>query len=557
MTEETLLDTTESPSLDTTAPSSLHTTEASSPPEPQPATIEPQPVTIDIAPPTEPATAAAAPTVRDQISSLTTRYLAATLIAAPNFPRRSQMPKPLPPPFASFGHQVLFDYQKLVAIVWQVAMEIRARTQESRTRSRIWCMSIALTLLSAGVTTALVVDGPATIGIVLLAVMMATLLALAVTENNKQDLKRQIAAIRADALEKLIRDELAVNDDMPETHGTFVGNGALGTDQVPIVTVMHESDPFSGYGRLQAENLFVCRPKEDEPDRRSIAELNECVKERIIAKVSELGLPETTFGDVVVLHGVTLTMDSPWLEVDKVPRLWLERARVPEVHEIDPSASARVHFATQIILPQHMTAATFFVRLFTRLLKHEMETNAESKSGPERATSKPAAREAMDYLQAVGRVNKSGPRFQRHVDIRSIMEVNADEELHRGPDYAFKFSQVVSQSVMWPGSYLRRSINFREANSLTLPADFFGQPESIAAVRTVYDQLARVILDTLDENGFDISDYRNSEGQYAIRADKIEQLVVGERIHMGTDKKASQGTDSPQASVSSAQKAAA
>ena len=62
----------------------------------------------------------------------------------------------------------------------------------------------------------------------------------------------------------------------------------------------------------------------------------------------------------------------------------------------------------------------------------------------------------------------------------------------------------------------------------------------MASVRNLYDQVSRAVLDTLDTLGFDITDYRDSEGKYSINADKIDQLVVGEKIHI---EKAQDGKD--------------
>jgi hypothetical protein len=541
---------------------------------------EPEPQVIVMSCPPEPADAR--PTLREQITSLATRYLAGTIIAAPDFPTRWRMPKLLPPPFSNFGHQVLFDYQMLATMVWHVATQIRAVARDKHGTWWRWNGGIILMPLIMGIALALTAGAPLEIG--LLFVAAAVPFVFVARTCIQWGLKRQIADIRADALERLIRDPLAVSVCMPEVPEGLIGNGELGTERVPVVTVMQDSHPFSGYGRLQAESLFVCRPKDSPPGRCSMAELEQRVEKRILDKVREVGLPETTFGTVAVLHGESLGMDSPWLDESKAPRLWLERDRLSEIHEIDARASVRVYFTTQIVFPQHMTAATFFVRLFPtgngaafqiavatigpptagleyltmRLLKHQSESNIEGSADTALPTHEPMEREGLAYLDFVEHVSEHVSPFQGPPDSRWFEDIDVDKELYRGAAYARRFDKVVARSVMWPGHYLGRFANFREANSLTFPVDFFGRPEAIASVRTVYDQLARAILDTLDENGFDISDYRDSEGRYAIHAEKIDQLIVGERIHMDASKKKSE-RESHQGSESAngTQKAAA
>jgi len=336
------------------------------------------------------------------------------------------------------------------------------------------------------------------------------------------------------------------------------------------VTVVDDSQPFSGYGRLQADNLFVCRPKYDEAGRRSMAEVEARIHERVTAKVRELDLAETAFGTVIVLHGESLAMDSPWLDESKAPRLWLPRDRLPDVHAIDPGASVRVYFATQIVFPQHMTAATFFVRLFPagngaafqiavttigppavgldeltmRLFKHDMEELRRSAGGDKDigwSRRKPAEREALDYLAILRNLSDQTAPFQTNPDEKSISELDAHSEQDRGGQYDRRFREFAVRCRMWPGHLTSKDVNWREAHSLTFPADFFGRPELSALVLTVYDQLARGILDMLDEMGFDISNHRDSEGRYAIHAEKIEQLVVGERVHMNSKKRSRKG----------------
>jgi hypothetical protein len=56
-------------------------------------------------------------------------------------------------------------------------------------------------------------------------------------------LRRRIAKVRARALEGLILEQLVPRDGMVEVPAGLAGNGELGTDRIPIVTVVHDEGP--------------------------------------------------------------------------------------------------------------------------------------------------------------------------------------------------------------------------------------------------------------------------------------------------------------------------
>src|SRR5439155_9496900 len=87
--------------------------------------------------------------------------------------------------------------------------------------------------------------------------------------------------------------------------------------------------------------------------------------------------------------------------------------------------------------------------------------------------------------------------------------------------------RIAEGGELWPGLFTGL-VNWREHHSLTFTTDFFGNTESRAVLKTLYDRICRSVLGRLKELGFDISDYQDESGKFAINADSIEQLVVGE-----------------------------
>ncbi len=142
---------------------------------------------------------------------------------------------------------------------------------------------------------------------------------------------------------------------------------------------------------------------------------------------------------------------------------------------------------------------------------------------------------ARGQLRLVRLISQAGNDFQSYLNVIEIKKLSVHEE--ESEEYSKEFKEAIKENIMWPG-YVTAIQNLREANSLTFTDDFFGKTEAVASVKTLYDQIARALLDSLDTLGFDISAYRDREGNYSINAEKIDQLVLGERIQITQPKEA-------------------
>jgi hypothetical protein len=128
------------------------------------------------------------------------------------------------------------------------------------------------------------------------------------------------------------------------------------------------------------------------------------------------------------------------------------------------------------------------------------------------------------------------------------MDELVTKEMMKDKEYDRQFDKLMAQTALWPGGrHGISAVNWREEHSYTLPADFFSRPETLAAVHTMYDQIVRAILSTLEKAGFDISDYRNKDGQFLIKADSIDHLIVGEKINITEDKQPTDKKAAPKA----------
>ncbi len=492
-----------------------------------------------------------------EVTSHVTRYLAAQIIADPSFPKREKLPKPLPPPFCNFGHQLLVDYECLLRIVWQVALDARAAAMRTGFR-RIPLITIAacavwlLSLLSFDLLI-----------ITIAGILLAGAL-IAYRAHAKDAARKAMARVRANALEQLVEDCFEESGSMLLVEERHLGDGALGGPAVPVLTTLSNGTPFPGFGRLQAESLFVCRPKDD-GQQQALVDLARLIHGRAVAKAAEQPDVVMRQGEVIVVHGGSLSTNSRWLGDDRAPLLWFPRTELGRVQNVDPRASVRIFQAIQMVMPSHATAATFFLRVFpagnsiafqisvttlgppaadlegflARLLQHKIEQRARWDQIPQRLWkgASPAGHDALRYLRLSRRASRSDSPFQDDIQVRELREVELIDERQRGRGFEQIFYEIVHDSPLWPGRIFDASVNLREERSLTFLTDFFGRPEAVAHVHTVYDQIVRTVLETIEEGGFDTSEYRDSSGKLLIQAAKIDQLVVGEKITMSKEPK--------------------
>lgn len=487
----------------------------------------------------------------ESFTQATTRYLAAQLIAAPRFPERWLLPRLRAPVFANLGHQLLVDYEQLATVVWRVALDASAAVQ----RVRKLGLLVVIGLLAAALGLLLCKFGAPVLGGFELT---STCVALAVINNRQNRLAHEaVADVRADALNQLSRNDWT-SPKPAVTIMAQVGNGALGLDQVPVLVMLNTKRPFPGFGQLRFEHRFTCRPKTDAP-QAGVDELSPRVYARMSTAIREHSQEVFRAGEVVVVDGHTLSVNSPWLGADKAPRLWFPREALSEVHQLDPRAAARVFHASQILISCHATLTTFFVRVFpagrsvtfhvavatlgppmtgiatiaNRMVKHHVEVLRRSK--PRTVETVPPAKTAaqldeMAELSTIDLVNHTQLAFQAQLDLGEITKLDPIDEIGRAPG-KYASARISSESAMWPGRITTQDA-LRETGSYDLTPSFFGKPEALSLIRAVYDQAIRAALETADDAGYDISDYRDRDGKFTIHADQIGQLVVSDQVTM-------------------------
>jgi hypothetical protein len=485
--------------------------------------------------------------------------MAAMVISSRDFPNAGLLPKLSPPPFNNLGHMPLLDYSLMMKQIWQVVENIQVvveRFQRSRT---IWrTVSFAVAIIFAILFTL-------GFGVEYLALALALAAGIGFAINGiaaamqKPSLPKLIADVRADSIRSLLDDNSeqliiskAVNQRI-DAELSRVGDGALGQALVPVLTICADGNPFPGYGRLQVDNTFTCTPKEGKALDLSVENIRKAISERVLEFVRSSGIQNVTCGEAVVIHGASVDLSSSFLnegeDGETFPPLWMDiRSRENLESRVLDDPTVRVYFAIQVCFPQYQTLATLFTRpffagnavgyqvalvtlgppaqgngdLMERVNRHEFESS-------ESFTTQ-SSNVRLNWIRRLHTRGSSSHKFQAESFDPGVLK-KLDESLSQAEldSYKAEMRRVADENVFWPGyySYYR---NWREINSLTFTTHFFGKPESLAAVRALYTQVSRAILDGLDLNGYNVSDYRDEKGVYSIHADKIDQLVVGERV---------------------------
>jgi hypothetical protein len=511
-------------------------------------------------------------TVREQVTQTITYQIAATIISDSEFPKMGILPTPSPAPLRALGHYVSLDYILLMKIIWHVIDEIKdAGAKIYQTiPPKSWVPIVISGILTILFTVASESPGTLFMGIVVTMIVAG----ISISNARYRLFLREVATIRIQSMKKLLADDWShtaftgyvgakIEEELSKRE---IGDGTLGGEKIPVLVITHDDHPFPGYGHLQAESQFVCRPKDKGPKSRneSMDDKFKTIQDCIMSAVTNFPTAEMSCGEVLVLHGNTLAIDSAWLNDEKAPRLWLDKKVLDKCTSIDERVSVRRYFAVQLIFKDYGTVATFFVRPFMagnslcsqvalttigphnrgsdffqkRFLKYQEEEKKGFLPRPQvrgNTQKNKDLSESTRLIKAVKEYAEVGAIFQSTLINYATIKKLDPLELEADKEYQKEFKELVGKSTSWLG-WLIDPLNWREGYSMTFTDDFFGKTEGRAAVSTLYDQICRSMLDTIDSLGYDISNYRDSEGNYSIHAERIEQLVVGEQIHVAERK---------------------
>jgi hypothetical protein len=532
--------------------------------------------------------------VRKTIADEVTRLIAAIALADENFPRAGDLPRLAPVPHNHLGHQVLVDYNRLALILWGTAHEIQEAVRKN-TRTLLAPLLSFLWVGACVATGAVLVSRTATPASLFVPVGIGLLGGVILYAILRVRVEKVAAEVRARNLRTLLRGgEPPSAEQFRKARLTGKrlaawGDGELESNLCPVLVVLDGKEPFPGYGRHQGSQLFVCRPDDEaSPPAITPDALNEAVSEALIRMVRSSGVRCVSSGHAVVIDGRSLRQHSPWLRfadadgemlsfhrsgrvgegssANDRPPLFIPKAHLDEAREIDGQASVRVYTVVQAVLPEYLMCVTFFVRTFLAGNSAACEVIVSTlgppspdweyvrnrlriydrEQDPELPDSTPHGKRPVEYSSLGIRLVKVRFNLEagskpftspaRDFSVKKIKPFDEDALRHEKEQVA----KIADTGGLWPG-YYTGLVNWREWYSLTFTPDFFGNTESRATLKTLYDRICRAALNKLKDLGFDIRDYQDESGHFSINADAIEHLVVGERVYM--DKKPKEKKD--------------
>jgi len=451
----------------------------------------------------------------------------------------------------------LVDYDWMLKQVWQAVENVQERIRALKRSGRVrYYIASVLALVSSVGVVYLLADGVGLVGSVL--IFLATLGTIWIV--NQRDFAKIVADIRADSVQRLLSpgfEGLAISKTVREKieQGLGrVGDGSLGQERIPVITICADGAPFPGYGSLQVDNSFTCPPKAGETQDKSVRQVAEVIAERIRVFIRNSGMQHVKCGDLIVLDGESLAADSQILvhgeNDERFPPLWKNSAELTVIEGPDVSTPPfRRYFAIQILFPRYLTIATLFTRplpagnamgyqIAVSTLGPPFESRGQLLDRVSRYKhDKPHGNSDLTYT-SITRLRRLRDQFisnrkfkAESIDTDAILKIGESVDVAERHAFEYDMEQLAEESFFWPGRFTH-SLTWREACSSTFTSHFFGKSECLACVRALYTQTAKTVLDGLESLGYDVSDYRSETGVYSIKADKIDQLIVGEQIHV-------------------------
>ncbi len=512
---------------------------------------------------------------KSKLTQESTNLIAASIIAHKDFPRKERLPQFKPLPFHSFGQFFLFDHSKFLLIVYQAVIGIKKISKKRKYLYLPRFTSLGIIVIGCGMLILQNITLPLAFVFIIIVAALGNFIVAGIMEKTANE---QIADYKARLLENLLNNTWEKENDLdvpaPLLNSFNLSlSEIVSNEEIKVLTTFGDQQPFPGFGMLQLDNKFICPPK----DLKNITQNEEeDLFKVVIDKLQDLlgcsGISNIGFEKVVAINSETIYNESPWLNEEKIPFL-----KVPtyknKISLQDKNASVRIYYVVEVLLPRYDSAACFFIRPFkaensvgchialTTLgppqndrfyLEEKLRKYNKEKDKPGLTSDDIIHKDSASYnLNIIWKNSRAQEKFHETISFSDLADI---DDLREKPSFVNldkkKTQEIIENEVRWPGRYRYMTYNVREINSLTLGGDFFGHPEVISTIDTIYDQISRTVLESIEEQGFDISKYKDKDGKLFINADRIDKLIVGEVIKISDKEKKQSKNDVEKTEVS-------
>lgn len=506
-------------------------------------------------------TLAAAPTTSDgdpieRSRQRVTNLLAAAEILRAGFPD-ANLPKVYGYPFLALGHQVLFDYDRFRRVVWSVAEAVRQELLPvRRVRLMVSWTGVILALLVFLAVAAAAEDAPS-VGIIPAIVVLFTSLIVS-NSLGRQHLRRSFG-IRADTADSLIRNDvlpvpLLAFDGISDHELLIWGKASIGGRETPVL-LSTANDRFPGFGKTLIEESLVCPQKEaSDGQPATSAEIDRKVIQSLENNITSAGFGGVQSGPTLLVDAGSIQWSSRLLTTDHRPRTSIPTDELQSILKQGCRAECRLYQAIMLTFPEYLTTATIFVR--SNIAGHAACCDVSlTLLGPP-VMGEAQLRDRLIVLRRAARKWTSKPTSEKQIEkdkssmgtlARRLAEWKGAPRTEPSPmGLPWKLKprdrreeeglsavcrDILAETDRWVGDWMQLG-NPREYQSYILTPDIFGRMDVRAGVRALYLQVSETILKTLEQMGFDVSSYRDEKGNFTISAERIDSLVVGERINV-------------------------
>lgn len=460
-----------------------------------------------------------------------TNQIAALKIADKNFPLAEDMPFTKLPSYMNFGHHCCFDYKAYSEIIlgtmtqiqglassWEVANNKKAL----RTASLVGVLSTVLFFLAGLQMNIQFILGPSA------GLIIAGIGYFVMKGSGKERLIKEIADYRATVVESLLdgrynsQNSEEIKNELKDLEKKS-SDGFLRYSSVNVVVVKEDTHPFPGYGYLQLDELFLCPPKDfSSLNTISTNDLKNAIQGAIIKNLKNINSPSIGFGNIASVYGESIKTKSKWLK-DGAPKLNITLEEYNELTLTERLSSFRMFIAVQMVFKEHGTIATFLIRPFIASESAACQI-AVTTIGPPKLGRDYLREELLQYYEEVKESSERRSwKFQSDVNVDMLKNIKISRKT--------KWSdQDKEKSIKWHGAgHIYHGT--REKNSTTFKSDFFGVQEVKASISMAYELISKSVLTELEKMNYDVSRYRNSQGEFNISTKEVGKMIVAENVY--------------------------
>jgi hypothetical protein len=510
----------------------------------------------------------------------TTLEVAALLIAKldPRSIRAHMLPRVAPIPHAYLPHEFGLDHDLLADIVWGAVKALKASTEQS-IEDTLWKRRGRMLLLVLSAVAGIVVfaslDQRAWSSARIAAVSLLFLLCgvwifreNALLGPSAVLLEKKMELLSSLRQGRIPNEAFLFQHQHPHHCRPKSQSARLRAGNVPVLVRFElDSEQFPGLGySIELDTLSACLGEDEDSTGRlggdEEEKLHTALGEHLRKTFVEHPSCSCQIGNAIVVDANSLIRYD-----DRLTGAWVDSAGVPysgiphsqmltpsRVRGASQLMRARLYLAVQVYDLDFRVVATAFVRPVVRCGTAFVSMSV-ALIGPPRdgwafidhwlingtktldtMKEKPRARypkySSFDGLLELDPMQPHGDPTKGTWGVRKAKK-KAEEERRRWD------AACTAASMRWRGFFDMPRQSQREMTSVRRSDNVFGQQECQLMTKSLVAGVIRATLECYESLGYDVEKYKGDKGQWSIKIDSIDRMIVGERVSITEQRKAS------------------